>query len=246
VQLLGERPKVSWREHVCDPQIRVPAERLAACDKLKPVHGRRDLFSKDSHPGPKNVEGETLPASDPPGSVGVPSKECRVFGDPEFGGLKVVGACERDKVVRQILQKGSLSEAEGGVLRGFLSPVHFIRRLGEDGRGGSGFEGDIHLQSITTQDTARGIGNLDSLSIISSFSQASGIIIATACGSERPARHRSSKTLSKVAESLWSGSTTGTIFCMFSPKSGDSRRLSRERIQLMLPLKVLTSPLCAT
>jgi hypothetical protein len=52
--------------------------------------------------------------------------------------------------------------------------------------------------------------------------------------------------LSKVAESLWSGWTMGDIFFMSSPKSGDSRRLSRARIQLMFPRSVLISPLCAT
>ena len=38
---------------------------------------------------------------------------------------------------------------------------------------------------------------------------------------------------------------TGESFPRSSPKSSDRRRLSRACIQLMLPLMVLISPLCA-
>lgn len=83
------------------------------------------------------------------------------------------------------------------------------------------------------------------------FSQASGIIISTECGSERPLRWSSSSTSSKEAESEWSGVQTGKIRLIPSPfllagirsvASCDSRAV----IQFRLPLTVLISPLCAT
>jgi hypothetical protein len=70
--------------------------------------------------------------------------------------------------------------------------------------------------------------------------------MATACGRLRPARCKSSRALSKEAESLWPGWMMGESFFMSSPKRRDSSRLSRARIQLMLPLSVLISPLWAT
>ncbi len=79
------------------------------------------------------------------------------------------------------------------------------------------------------------------------FSHASGIIISTECGSERPPRCRSSSTSSKDAESEASGVHTGKIRSRFrSPKRSETSWDSRARIQLRLPLTVLISPLCAT
>ena len=68
----------------------------------------------------------------------------------------------------------------------------------------------------------------------------------TACGRERPASTSSSRTLSNIAESLPSASTTGRIFARSSPNSFDSNRLSRACIQLTLPRRVLISPLWQT
>lgn len=84
------------------------------------------------------------------------------------------------------------------------------------------------------------------------FSQASGTIISTECGSERPPRWSSSRTSSKEAESEASGVQTGNSRARFSASSGFSPKSlvascdSRARIQLRLPLTVLISPLCAT
>src|ERR1041385_2755548 len=89
------------------------------------------------------------------------------------------------------------------------------------------------------------------------FSHASGIIISTECGSERPPRWSSSSTSSKDAESEASGVHTGKIrsmdfsSCPLCPWSAEPNRSetscdSRARIQLRLPLTVLISPLCAT
>ncbi len=78
------------------------------------------------------------------------------------------------------------------------------------------------------------------------FSHASGIIISTECGSERPPRCSSSRTSSKEAESEWSGVQIGKIRLrspgILSVTSCDSRAV----IQFRLPLTVLISPLCAT
>ena len=73
----------------------------------------------------------------------------------------------------------------------------------------------------------------------------SGIIIITACGSERPARYSSSSELSNMPESLPFGLMIGRIFSMSSPKASDSKRASRACIQLALPRTVLISPLWA-
>ncbi len=80
------------------------------------------------------------------------------------------------------------------------------------------------------------------------FSHASGIIISTECGSERPPRWSSSSTSSKDAESEASGVQTGKIRSSFSfgPNRSETSWDSRARIQLRLPLTVLISPLCAT
>jgi len=75
--------------------------------------------------------------------------------------------------------------------------------------------------------------------------QASGISIAMACGISRPARYKSSSTLSKLAESEPSGVTIGNSFLISSPNSGDSRIDCRAYIQFTLPLSVLISPLWA-
>jgi hypothetical protein len=52
--------------------------------------------------------------------------------------------------------------------------------------------------------------------------------------------------LSKVAVSLPPSRITGRIFLRSSPKTLDWSSPSRARIQLMLPVSVLISPLCAT
>ena len=77
------------------------------------------------------------------------------------------------------------------------------------------------------------------------FDHGSGIIIITACGSERPASTRSSSVLSNIAESLPLGLTMGRIFFTSSPNTSDSNSASRAFIQLMLPRRVLISPLWA-
>ncbi len=73
----------------------------------------------------------------------------------------------------------------------------------------------------------------------------SGIIIIMACGSDRPARTSSSRTLSNMPESLPSVSMTGMHFCRSSPNRLDANMLSRACIQLTLPRSVLISPLWA-
>lgn len=79
------------------------------------------------------------------------------------------------------------------------------------------------------------------------FSHASGIIISTECGSERPPRCRSSSTSSKDAESEASGVQIGkTRSRPLSPNRSETSWDSRATIQLRLPLTVLISPLCAT
>ncbi|CAM5681170.1 hypothetical protein SALBM135S_03451 [Streptomyces alboniger] len=79
------------------------------------------------------------------------------------------------------------------------------------------------------------------------FSQASGIIISTECGRERPPRCRSSSTSSKDAESEASGVQIGKTRSRFSgPNRSEASCDSWARIQLRLPLTVLISPLCAT
>ena len=75
--------------------------------------------------------------------------------------------------------------------------------------------------------------------------QASGITIIMACGSERPESSSSSMALSIMAESLPPGVMMGKSFLMSSPNSGERSTDSRACIQLMLPLSVLISPLCA-
>ncbi len=79
------------------------------------------------------------------------------------------------------------------------------------------------------------------------FSHASGIIISTECGSERPPRCRSSRTSSNEAESEASGVQIGKIRSRApAPKASVTSWDSRARIQARLPLTVLISPLCAT
>ena len=56
---------------------------------------------------------------------------------------------------------------------------------------------------------------------------------------------RNSSTLSKTAESLPPSTTIGTIFLRSSPRTAEWHRASRARIQLMLPRRVLISPLWA-
>ncbi len=66
-----------------------------------------------------------------------------------------------------------------------------------------------------------------------------------ACGRLLPDKVKSSKTLSITAESLPPGTITGNIFFKSLPNNWLCKRPWRLRIQLMLPLKVLISPLCA-
>ncbi|CAM5668632.1 hypothetical protein SVIOM74S_04827 [Streptomyces violarus] len=80
------------------------------------------------------------------------------------------------------------------------------------------------------------------------FSHASGIIISTECGSERPPRCSSSRTSSKEAESEASGVQIGKMRSIFSwsPNRSETSWDSRAAIQFRLPLTVLISPLWAT
>ena len=81
--------------------------------------------------------------------------------------------------------------------------------------------------------------------MLSWFCHGSGIIIRIACGSDRPVMTRNSSTLSNVAVSLPPSRMTGRIFFRSSPSTSDWSSPSRARIQLMLPVSVLISPLCA-
>jgi len=72
-----------------------------------------------------------------------------------------------------------------------------------------------------------------------------GIIIITACGSDRPDITSSSRTLSKMAESLPASLMTGRNFSMSSPNSGEERFASRARIRLMFPRRRVDLPLWA-
>ena len=81
--------------------------------------------------------------------------------------------------------------------------------------------------------------------MLSCFCHASGIIIITACGSERPVRTSSSSALSNLAESLPASSMIGSSLSTSSPNSGDANSCSRACIQFALPRSVLISPLCA-
>ncbi len=83
-----------------------------------------------------------------------------------------------------------------------------------------------------------------------SFSHACGIIISTACGSDRPPRCSSSRQASKLAESLAVSSSTGSSRsiprpCASRGISSLSSIASRARSQFRLPRIVLISPLCA-
>ena len=75
------------------------------------------------------------------------------------------------------------------------------------------------------------------------FSQASGIIIKTACGSERPPRWSSSRTSSKLAESLAPGVQTGDRRVRSPERTSLVSMASRVVIQFRFPATVLISPL---
>ena len=77
------------------------------------------------------------------------------------------------------------------------------------------------------------------------FSHASGIIMSTACGSERPPRCSSSSTSSKDAESLAPSVQIGKSRSRSPGIRSLASSASRARIQLRLPLTVLISPLWA-
>ena len=79
-----------------------------------------------------------------------------------------------------------------------------------------------------------------------SFSHASGIIISTACGSDRPPRCSSSRTSSKDAESDASGVQIGKSRRRSPGMRSLASIASRARMRLRLPRTVLISPLCAT
>ncbi|SIN14221.1 Uncharacterised protein [Mycobacteroides abscessus subsp. abscessus] len=81
--------------------------------------------------------------------------------------------------------------------------------------------------------------------MVSWFSQASGIIIMIASGSERPESISSSATSSKDCESEAPTEQIGNSSSGLRPSSGDFSWDCRARIQLRLPLTVLISPLCA-
>ena len=80
--------------------------------------------------------------------------------------------------------------------------------------------------------------------MLSWFCHASGIIIMTACGSERPVCCSSSTALSNCPESLVDGSMIGKSF-RTSSKSGEANIAWRAYIQFTLPRSVLISPLWA-
>ena len=82
-------------------------------------------------------------------------------------------------------------------------------------------------------------------SISAWFSHASGIIISTACGSDRPPRCSSSSTSSNDAESLAPGVQIGSSRDRSPGITSLVSWLSRAAIQLRLPFTVLISPLCA-
>ena len=78
------------------------------------------------------------------------------------------------------------------------------------------------------------------------FSHASGTIISTAWGSDRPAMCSSSSTSSKLALSEAPGVQTGNSLLRSSGRScPPASSASRACIQFRLPLTVLISPLCA-
>ncbi len=82
-------------------------------------------------------------------------------------------------------------------------------------------------------------------SISAWFSHASGIIISTECGSDRPPMCSSSSTSSNDAESEAPGVQTGNSRSRSPGIRSESRSASRARIQLRLPMTVLISPLWA-
>src|SRR5471032_2031491 len=77
-----------------------------------------------------------------------------------------------------------------------------------------------------------------------SCAHGSGTIIMIACTSSRPERVSSSRQLSNMAESEPSVSMTVRILSRSLPKSPERIIDCRACIQLMLPRKVLISPLC--
>ncbi len=76
-------------------------------------------------------------------------------------------------------------------------------------------------------------------------SHASGIIISTAWGSDRPPRCSSSSTSSKLAVSDPPGVQIGKIRSRSPGMRSDASSASRARIQFRLPCTVLISPLWA-
>jgi hypothetical protein len=66
-----------------------------------------------------------------------------------------------------------------------------------------------------------------------------------ACGKDRPFITRNSSTLSNVAESDRPSRVTGRTFFRSSPSAAYRHSASRAFIQLMLPRRVLISPLWA-
>ncbi len=76
-------------------------------------------------------------------------------------------------------------------------------------------------------------------------SHASGIIMSTACGSDRPDWTRSSTTSSKLAESLIDSVMMGVISETANGNTSLRSDVSRAVIQFRLPRTVLISPLWA-
>ena len=82
--------------------------------------------------------------------------------------------------------------------------------------------------------------------MLSCLVHGSGIIIIIACGSERPASTSSSRQLSNIAESLPSVQMIGQhLLDVVAEQVGLEHAPARACIQLMLPRRVLISPLWA-
>jgi hypothetical protein len=78
------------------------------------------------------------------------------------------------------------------------------------------------------------------------FDQDSGTSIVLAIGADRPARTSTSNTASSAPESDAPCGMIGLMSSAMSPKVPLAMRISWLFIQLMLPLSVLISPLCAS
>jgi len=82
--------------------------------------------------------------------------------------------------------------------------------------------------------------------IVASWPMLAGIISAFTEGASRSARTSTSNTLSSVAVSEPPAWITGLMLSMNASSDGEDSRVSWLFIQLMLPVTVLISPLCAS